>query len=223
MSEQLGQESTMTRAVVLRAARSADVPAIAEIHCASFPGFFVTLLGPAFCRAYYGLVLQYDKGILHVVEVAGVPAGFVAGFLDPASFYRTMRRSMWRFAFPILRAVLTRPAVIRRVLGSVVRISASRGESESLAPTSCELAGIALLPAHARQGLGKSLVAQFLSCAQKMGASRVYLTTDARSNDAVNGFYRSLGFQVTREVRRTGSRIMNEYGLLLRPDRAGGP
>jgi GNAT superfamily N-acetyltransferase len=60
-------------------------------------------------------------------------------------------------------------------------------------------------------GVGKVLIAEFLCQARRLRAHCVYLTTDADGNDAVNEFYRDVGFQHTRRFLQRKGRWMNEY------------
>ena len=43
----------------------------------------------------------------------------------------------------------------------------------------------------------------------------IVLTTDAEENDAVNGFYRNLGFTLVGSYERSKGRGMNRYRLSL--------
>jgi len=71
------------------------------------------------------------------------------------------------------------------------------------------LGGGALLAREAQ--LEGDLVGAFLAQARRMDAECVYLTTDADGNDAVNAFYRDVGFKPTRRFLQRKGRWMNEY------------
>jgi ribosomal protein S18 acetylase RimI-like enzyme len=153
-------------------------------------------------------VLEYPAGI---ILVSGRPSnieGFVCGFVDPATFYRLMWRTRLTFARPVLSALVNNPSLVTKVLNGVRRIQAPPSE---WSPRSCELSSIAVAPEHSGNGFGKALIAAFLQHAHSMDARRVYLTTDADSNDAANEFYRSAGFQQTRRFLQCEGRWMNEY------------
>ena len=76
---------------------------------------------------------------------------------------------------------------------------------------SCVLSSIAVAPETSGNGLGKTLIRAFVAQARSMDAQCVYLTTDADGNDAVNAFYREVGFQPTRRFLQRKGRWMNEY------------
>lgn len=202
----------------VRPAVRADLRTIARVHDASFPRFFLTTLGPAVLRAYYGLVLEYDRGILLVAESEGRLAGFVAGFVDPVRFYRLMSARRWRFAPLVLIQLATHPALLPRLLVNRRRLARPEPIAESLKEDSCELCSIAVHPDLAGRGLGKELTLAFLDAARRRGATSVYLTTDARDNEAVNAVYQRLKFRLARTFEAPGRRLMNEYVLSLQAE-----
>jgi ribosomal protein S18 acetylase RimI-like enzyme len=193
---------------MVRKATPADVSEIVAIHEKAFSNFFVTRLGPNFLREYYRLVLNYNAGIMLVSEGqdAGV-SGFVCGFMDPVTFYRLMWHGKLGFALPVISALLRRPSLIHRVVSAIQRIQTPL---EWPART-CELSSIAVEPEASHNGLGNALIRAFLACARSMNARCVYLTTDADGNEAVNEFYRGVGFQHTRRFLQREARWMNEY------------
>jgi len=192
----------------VRGARVEDLAAIVSIHQKAFRHFFLTRLGADFLRVYYGLVLQYDSGIVLVGEREGSLQGFVCGFVDPAEFYRLMWRRKAMFVLPALPALLRQPSLAMRVLHGVQRIqtSASLGSERS-----CELSSIAVAPEASGCGMGKTLVRTFLERSWSMNAECVYLTTDADANEHANTLYREAGFQQARRFLQCKGRWMNEY------------
>jgi ribosomal protein S18 acetylase RimI-like enzyme len=207
--------------VDIRAATPEDVAPIVQIHRRAFPGFFLTHLGAPFLRAYYRLVLDQPGGILLVAEESGAVVGFIAGFLDPRAFYRTMRERKWRLLPAVAAGLLGAPWLLPRVVASVLRVSRRGNEAVPRGPTSCELASLAVVPRAGGRGIGRSLVAAFMAEAARRGASEVHLTTDAEGNDRVNAFYESLGFHRSRQFVAFGARKMNEYARACSGGRAG--
>lgn len=203
-------------AVLVRQAAAADLEQIVAVHAAAFPEFFLTSLGPAFLRAYYRAVLDFDAGCVLVAELGGRVAGFVAGFAEPCRFYAVFRRRPLTFASAILAGLLRRPWLIGHIVGRVGSVL-HRGRDvrqHPAADTACELSSLAVDPRARRRGIGRRLVAAFVAEARGRGLDVVRLTTDARGNDPVNAFYAGLGFQLAS--RCTGSsRPMNEYELPL--------
>jgi ribosomal protein S18 acetylase RimI-like enzyme len=194
--------------------RRADLPDIEEIvsvHLEAFPDFFLAQLGPRFLARYYASILSYDTGIVLVGVRDRKIVGFVAGALNPSGFYRAMRRRKWQFAWPIFAGALRRPRLSARIIANVLRV---RGEAERAdASVSCELASIAVLAESRRSGIGRQLVSAFLERAWRLEAVKVYLTTDAQSNDAANRFYQCMGFRRSRTFEAFGDRPMHEYAI----------
>lgn len=178
----------------------ADLDDVVAVHRAAFPNFFLSFLGPAFLRVFYGFVVA--EGIALVAEDGGAIAGFVAGVLDSQSFYRRLaRRRALQVAFAIVPAVLRRPSTLARV----VRRARQRAGPGALTPAGAELMSLAVDPAHRQRGVGKALVDAFAA-----RAGRLWLTTDAVDNDAVIRFYESLGFTRTRAYSTPEGRAVLE-------------
>jgi ribosomal protein S18 acetylase RimI-like enzyme len=170
----------------------ADLPAVAEVHCAAFRGFFLDAMGHAFLRAYYGVVLRYAGSVALVAEDAqGKPVGFAAGFLDPSAFYVFLKSQWLRLVPGAVLGLARRPQLLGRVLLNRSRVK----EQGRAAParTTVELASIA---AAARAGgIGSRLMAAFIDEAARVGGHKIALTTDAKGNSEVQSFYRKHGFQ----------------------------
>ncbi len=204
-------------AVLVRPAASADLERIVAVHASAFPGFFLTALGPAFLRAYYRAVLDFDAGCMLVAELEGRVDGFVAGFADPRRFYAVFRRKPLEFAPAVLAGLLCRPWLLGRIVARVGSVL-HRGRDERQDPATgaaCELSSLAVDPRARRRGIGQKLVAAFVAEARGRGLDVVRLTTDARGNDPVNAFYASLGFQLASCGAGGHARPMNEYELPL--------
>jgi ribosomal protein S18 acetylase RimI-like enzyme len=95
------------------------------------------------------------------------------------------------------------------MLGNSQRVRAASQDGASCQTS--ELASIGVIPSAQRLGIGRALVAAFLEHAERMGAQQVALTTDSANNDAVNGFYKSLGFQIVDTINAPGKRPMHQY------------
>ena len=200
--------NTGDRLSVVRTATTNDLPGIVDIHQRAFSHFFLTQLGGDFLRKYYALVLDYRAGIIVVSDGPGALDGFACGFVNPAEFYQSMWRSRRTFALPVLSALARHPSLAAKVLSGVHRIQTPESEWPA---GSCELSSIAVAPETSGSGLGKALMWAFLAQARDMDAQCVYLTTDADGNDAVNAFYRDVGFKPTRRFLQRKGRWMNEY------------
>jgi ribosomal protein S18 acetylase RimI-like enzyme len=184
---------------------------VVSVHTAAFPGFFMTQLGPAFLREYYRCVVSYPRGIL-LTEPGGEGCnGFVTGFVNPAAFYRHLKQHRIRLAAATLRGLISRPSRAAVLLTNYRRAGDAADRADE--PDTAELSSLAVRPSVARSGLGSSLVRRFVDAAALAGATRVTLTTDADGNDAVNRFYRNLGFSLLRTFEARPGRILNEYAI----------
>src|SRR2546427_3991331 len=132
------QQAAVT--VGIRQAEREDIPQIAAIHQLAFRSSFLTRLGAGFLGRYYGLVRDYGGGILLVKHGETGIEGFVAGFLNPAEFYRGMRHDAKRLVIPVLSALARNPGLFCRVIYSLHRVGRF---SPARSATCCELASIA--------------------------------------------------------------------------------
>ena len=185
---------------------------VVEIHLESFPGFFLTFLGSRFLSLYYEGICTSPEGIAYVYSVAaGSPAGFVAGTSNPRGFYsRLLSRDWIWFSLASLGAVIRKPSIVPRIARGLFHPSRN--------PTGKDVAGlysIGVLPSLQGTGAGRKLVTAFLEEARNRGSIKVFLTTDQEDNDAVNEFYRKMGFRVEREYITPEGRRMNEYWVDL--------
>lgn len=185
---------------------------VVTVHVASFPGFFLSFLGPQFLSIFYSAVSSAPEGIAFVyLNEAGIPSGFVAGTSNPRGFYsRLLMRHWFRFAMAAIPSVLRKPSIVSRVARAVFHPSDN--------PVGDDVAGlfsIGVLPELQGTGAGKKLMQAFLEEAKYRSCKRVVLTTDQDNNDAVNAFYLRHGFSVERRFVTPEGRKMNEYWLTL--------
>jgi ribosomal protein S18 acetylase RimI-like enzyme len=192
--------------------RPAHIPAVVQTHLLSFPGFFLSFLGPRFLSLYYAGICAAPEGIgLVSLNTLGLPAGFVAGSSNPRGFYSILLKRDWlKFAFASVGAIIRKPS-------AMVRIARGLFHSEGN-PVGDDVAGlfsIGVLPELQGTGAGKLLVQAFLHEAAMRRCKRVFLTTDRDANDAVNAFYQKLGFCIERQYETPEGRRMNEYWINL--------
>lgn len=193
-------------------------PALAALHVAAFPAFFLTALGPRFLAAFYRALLA-DGGVAVGVLDRGRLVAFAAGAERADGLYRRLAR---RHGPALALAAL--PALVRRP-GRALRLARSFGLQEPGAdaadgPT---LLSIAVDPARGGQGLGRAVLDRF---EQLMAVARpgevVRLTTDAHDNDAVLGFYRRRGYRAAGSVSGPGGRLLTRLEKPLAPPPADG-
>jgi len=197
---------------MIRTMNRGDVSQVVIVHLASFPGFFLSFLGPRFLSLFYSGICAAPEGIAFVyLNEAGISAGFVAGTSNPSGFYSRLLKQKWlKFAFASIIPILKKPSAVRRVARAVSHPSDN--------PTGDDIAGlfsIGVLPELQGTGAGKTLVTAFLNEARKRGCSRVFLTTDRAENEQVNKFYTKLGFEIEHEYVTPEGRKMNKYWINL--------
>lgn len=184
---------------------------IVSVHLEAFPGFFMAQLGPWFLREYYRCVADYPQGVL-LTECDGQGCmGFVAGFVDPASFYGELHRRRARLGLAACAGIVVRPRRLTTLLANYRRASGAAHQTPE--PGTAELSSLAARPDAVGRGVESRLVQRFIVAAGALGACRVVLTTDANDNDAVNGFYQGLGFTCIRSFEARRGRWLNEYAI----------
>lgn len=201
--------------IEFRNALPGDLRAVVRIHQQAFAGFFLSKLGPVFLAKYYRLVLERPDGILLVAVDDGDITGFVAGFASPAGFYSEMKKRKVSFALAAIPALLRAPGIWRRLLLDFREVRDGAGPALAREPGWGELSSIGVAPAWSGQGVGRGLLAAFIARARGLGLSAITLTTDADHNDAVNEFYRRVGFQLERTFAQRDGRRMNKYLLTI--------
>jgi ribosomal protein S18 acetylase RimI-like enzyme len=191
----------------IRPMRSRDVKDIVEIHLKSFPGFFLTFLGPRFLHEFYTGVLNDPAGFAFVYTDNGRVIGFVAGASAPSNFYsRLLQQRWWRFAFTSFMPALRNPLIIPRLFRAF-----RKPQDVSKRADTGTLMSVAVAPDAQGHGVGRTLVDAFLKEAIHRKLKYVDLTTDRDNNNSVNQFYVSRGFRCSRVFVTSEGRVMNEY------------
>lgn len=189
---QKGQEGRHTMAqfeTQIRAMTLADLEGVVAVHRQAFAGFFLTRMGPAFLRGYYGAVLDYGGSIALVAEQNNSLAGFVVGFHQPHLFYALFSQRRRRLLPAIAHAALRDPGLIFQILRNVRRV----GDQQSIVHSdTAELSSIGV--AGQGGGTGGLLLEAFAAAAAASGARQIMLTTDRDDNEAVRAFYERRGF-----------------------------
>lgn len=195
----------------IRPMTKADVSAVVKVHITSFPGFFLTFLGPSFLRELYSAIVADSDGISFVAFDGSGINGFVAGTVQPKGFYRRLlRQRWWRFALAAVVPTLKHPAIVPRLLRAF-----SMPEQVTHETKRGTLMSIAVLPALQGKHIGRALVSTFLDESIRRGLRQVDLTTDRDGNEAANRFYRKMGFVCERSYVTPEGRAMNEYVIDL--------
>jgi len=183
---------------------------VVAVHLRAFPSFFLSFLGPRFLREFYGsfLVDPMGRGFV-AVDGGGRVLGVVVGPLNPAGYFkRLLKRRWWAFCVASAGAVLRRPAVVPRLFRAVLY----RGEAPG-GPVRALLSSIAVDPQVQGGGVGRKLVERWVAEVRAAGAGGCFLATDADGNEAVNAFYRKLGWKLESSYSTKEWRRMNRYVL----------
>ena len=196
----------------LRKMQLSDVNQVVNVHLSSFQGFFLSFLGPGFLDLLYTYIVSSPHGVGYVsLNDRDQIVGFVCGPTQSSGFYRRFFKKQWRrIVLAALWPVMSRPGIGPRLVRIV--LYPSQASTDSGIAT---LMSIAVLPEYQNRGIGKVLVQEFLNEMQRRDTRRVNLTTDKDGNDAVNAFYRGLGFQLVRSFVTPEGRRMNEYAINL--------
>jgi len=205
------KSATIQNHLLIERATQSDVPEVAHLHVHVFPGFFLTSLGTSFLEELYRGFLAHPSGIFIIAREAGRLVGFAAGTSAPDVFFPDLRRRR-RVAFAIkaIPAILKNPLPVCRKLLHAIKY---RGETPvPVARSSCALlSSIGVAETCRGSGLARRLIAAFEREAALHGAGFVYLTTDAHSNDRVNGFYAANGYTAVSRFLQSGKREMFRY------------
>ena len=192
----------------LRPLSSQDLESVVSLHLRAFPGFFLSFLGARFLREFYFSFLVDPTGRGFVAEDrSGDIIGVVVGSLDPEGYFRKLlKRRWWAFCAASLDALIRRPRVFPRLLRALFY----RGDSPS-GKKRALLSSIAVDPNTHRAGVGKALVEYWVKEIRNSGGVGCYLTTDEEDNEAVNAFYRKLGWKLETSYSTPEGRKINRY------------
>lgn len=194
------------------ALRPSDAKALAKIHRAAFPDFFLSSLGEPFLIQFYrGFANDSSAIAVTVRDEQGVPSGAAVGTNEPAGFYRRLLKQRWPGLIAAsARAAITNPARVPRLFRAV----SYRGGLPSPGEWAL-LSSICLDPSLQGSGVGRQLATKWLERAKVMGVSRAFLTTDSDGNDAINRFYAAQGWTLADKFVTPEGRRMNRFTILL--------
>lgn len=215
LDHHIGRNGRLQMGFTIRPAHAGDVASIVQVHTQSFPGFFLTFLGPKFLKVLYCKTIEQADSI-DFVAVGGNEQviGFVVGVMSQGRFYRRLiRKNLISFGWASLGAVIRRPSIFPRLMRALNRPREAQTHSAD-----CLLMSLAVYPAAQDAGAGSRLVLAFLKEAGRRGARAVSLTTDQAGNEGVKRFYESLGFKPDRTYITAEGRPMTEYVVESLPD-----
>ncbi len=204
-------------AFIIRNANLSDLQNLVQLHQKSFPGFFLSQLGPGFLSALYRGYLESPDGICLVAEVQTQISGAILGTVKPHGFYRSLlKRRWWAFLAAAIPGLLKNPVPVARKLWGALFYSGDAPSSHK--ENAALIASIGIHPDQQGAGIGTALLEALFDEARKRGASWAYLTTDREDNLEGNNFYLRAGFQLETSFEKSGGRWMNRYLKPLIPD-----
>ena len=200
--------------VTIRPMLESDAEAVVDIHLRTFPGFFLTFLGPDFLVLLYRSIRAAPEGVTLVATGEEGIQGFAAGVTSQESFYqRLVRRQWWQFAISALGAAIRRPSVIPRLFRALRRPSETRQSAAA-----ATLMSIGVSPESEGKGIGGLLIESFCREMATRGVTSICLTTDRDDNARANRFYERHGFHVSNSLVTPEGRAMIEYARTLPGD-----
>jgi GNAT superfamily N-acetyltransferase len=191
----------------IRPLKPGDLDALTLLHQQVHPGYFLTVMGRSFLKAYYALILE-EGGILIGLEENGRLQGMAAGFLHPAGFYEHLRARRLRFGWLTLLAILRSPSLLPPVLGNLRSLGKGGRRRQGGNVHDCELTAIGVHPQFRGGGRGRQLGEVFIAEARARGARILRASTDAQDNKAARAYHAGLGFRELEEYEACGGRRM---------------
>lgn len=191
----------------IRSAQLEDISDIVDVHIKGFYGFFLTLLGKKFLSELYRAFAFRDSGVLRVLcDENDNIIGFAAGTVNPAEFYRDLRKDKAiSFLFKALPGLVNNPILVIKKLWYALFY---KGEKPLTLLNAALLSSIAILPELSGRSLGKKLLVDYEECVKSLGCVSLYLTTDNDGNDGVVTFYKRNGYGIESEFVQADGRKM---------------
>jgi ribosomal protein S18 acetylase RimI-like enzyme len=191
-----------------RPATEDDLGSVTAVHMDAFPGFFLTMLGPAFVRTMYKAFLLNKSSIFLVNAGDAGVQGFVVGALtnlEQAKDRHLAVRLLPQFIWTVLPAVVRHPI---RVLRRVVSQFLANEVAPNIPVGAAVLRSIGVTPGVRGRGTAGYLLQAFEQRAYASGATCVALTTDVLDNARAINFYRKHGYQIAKEFQQDRRRSM---------------
>ncbi len=171
--------------VTLRAARTSDLRAIADLHATRIDEGFLTSLGTPFLRRLYARVLRSHDAFVVVDDHDGVTTGFAAGVADLGALYRRF------IVHDGLRAGLQAAPRLLKNLPRVVETLRYPTMTGGL--PEAEVLAVAVAADRSGHGVGQALVRKAIDEFVNHGIRTAKVMTTA-DNLAALAMYRACGF-----------------------------
>lgn len=171
------------------------------IHKEALKGDFQVLLGRRFLAKVYKRykTSQYSTGCVFMDR--DKVAGFLLAAYDIGKFEQeVISKDRMSIFFIVLGRILTHPLIVPSLLKQFfLNLNLKKIDTQA------ELVTIAVDGHYRNKGIGSLLFRALIDDLRKKGISAFKLTTDG-NNDAVNKFYRKLGFTLASSLERFGIR-----------------
>lgn len=196
-----------------------DLDFVVQEHTQCFPHGFFARLGPRFLTRYYRTFLDGPLAVAVISETNGVPVGYLVGILKTREHRRLLldhhgvplasAAALAMAARPWLGAIFiwTR---LRRYLTSISKARHNAGLADASSRRVAVLSHVVVSTKARCQGVGASLVEEFLEQAEAAECGSACLVTLAGAQGA-GAFYQSRGWQHTHRRRSAEGRVLDYY------------
>jgi GNAT superfamily N-acetyltransferase len=183
-----------------------DAAAVAALHMKAFRNFFLSSLGKAFLNVFYAAIIRHPMGICLGIKEEGNILGFTVGSYTNRGFYKSLlKRHFFSFAIQAFPKLILKPQKTFRIISNFV------SPHINITDEGAVLLSICVDPLKQGSGIGQLLMGAFEDKVAGKGIKRVFLTTDAVNNDAVNRFYTKNAYTLYDSCRTSYGRDMNVY------------
>ena len=180
---------------------------VADIHIATFQGFFLTFMGKGFLKQlYYSFCKHAESGLL-IADEDGSTVGFLAYSSDYSDLFKYMIKSrLLPFAWYSLGAFFRKPKVFTRLVRAFLKPGETNRTEKYV-----ELSSIGVDPSRKGKGIGTRLIDTLKQRVDFQKYEYITLETDADNNESAIRFYEKVGFVREREYETNEGRRMYEY------------
>jgi len=193
---------------------TADLSAVARVHCAAFPKSAITAFGPEAVRRYYSWQLL---GPHDAVAVGAESGQELVGFCFAGLFNGSTSGFLRKHRGFLLGRLLVRPwlagnELIRTRIRTGLRLLWRLGRRPLPSPPrsaakSFGILSIAVSPRHQGSGIGKMLMLHCEAAAREMGLTQMHLTVDPANTRAVTVYERLGWIRAEEGVRWKGKMV----------------
>lgn len=198
--------------MTIKQAVAKDIPQVVDIHLATFPGFFLTFLGPGFLRLLYQGFLDHDDSqlLLATDEDTGDIMGFAAWSFNISGLYRRLLKTrLLPLSWYAFLGFIKKPSAFFRLLRALKQPADSSRDTAY-----ATLSSIGTHPNYKRRGVGSSLLSAIKDSLDPGKVSYLMLETDAKDNEAGQLFYQNNGFTLAGRRTTPEGRQMLEYRFI---------